>query len=150
MSGIRYFAYGSNLDAQQMALRCPSARGLFRACLRDHRLDFTYFSKRWSGGSADVVPHFGANVWGIVYELNLAEVPELDRFEGGYQRIFLSVNDDQERTHPVLSYQVPVKRSFRPTASYLGKIILWGERWSLPPEYLQGLRRIPVIPEPGT
>ena len=47
MSRVLYFAYGSNLDPEQMASRCPSARVAFLARLADHRLDFTYFSTRW-------------------------------------------------------------------------------------------------------
>ena len=35
-----YFAYGSNLDVQQMALRCPRARKLGRARLDGYELKF--------------------------------------------------------------------------------------------------------------
>jgi gamma-glutamylcyclotransferase (GGCT)/AIG2-like uncharacterized protein YtfP len=144
MSCVRYFAYGSNLDAEQMARRCPSASALFRAFLPHHRLDFTYFSTRWSGGAADVVPHFGEQVWGIVYALDAAELVRLDRFEGGYQRVFLSVRDEEAREHRVVSYQIQIKRSFPPTSSYLEKLLVWGEHWSLPEAYLTRLRRVPV------
>ncbi len=144
MSRVLYFAYGSNLDPEQMASRCPSARVAFPAQLADHRLDFTYFSARWSGGSADVVRHFGDSVWGIVYELDAAELQRLDRFEGGYQRVFLPVRDDQERGRSVISYEVPLKRSFRPTTRYIQKLLLWGEHWGLPQTYLDQLRRTPV------
>ncbi len=144
MSRMLYFAYGSNLDPGQMASRCPSARGLFRACLPDHRLDFTYFSTRWAGGSADVVQHFGDRVWGILYELDPDELARLDRFEGGYQRVFLLVQDAQERSRRVISYDVPVKRSFRPTSPYIQKMLFWGEHWDLPEAYLDQLRRFPV------
>ncbi len=144
MSCVRYFAYDSNLDAEQMARRCPSASALFRACLPHHRLDFTYFSTRWSGGAADVVPHFGEQVWGLVYALDAAELVRLDRFEGGYQRVFLSVRDEEAREHRVVSYQIQIKRSFPPTSSYLEKLLVWGEHWSLPEAYLTRLRRVPV------
>ena len=40
-----YFAYGSNLDAEQMKARCPTARPLRTARLADHRLGFTHYSK---------------------------------------------------------------------------------------------------------
>ena len=144
MSRVLYFAYGSNLDPEQMASRCPSARVAFLARLADHRLDFTYFSTPWSGGSADVVRHFGESVWGIVYQLDAAELQRLDHFEGGYQRVFLPVRDDQERSWHVISYEVPLKRSFRPTHGYIQKILLWGEHWGLPQSYLEQLRRTPV------
>ncbi len=144
MSRVLYFAYGSNLDPKQMVCRCPSARAAFPAQLQDHRLDFTHFSARWSGGSADVVRQSGESVWGIVYELDPADLQRLDRFEGGYRRVFLPVRDAQERTRRVISYEVPLKRSFRPTSPYIQKMLVWGQHWGLPEAYLDRLRRTPV------
>ncbi len=145
MSLARYFAFGSNLDAEQMAQRCPSSRALFRARLRDHRLDFTYFSSHWWGGAADAVPHSGKSVWGIIYELRTAELAQLDRYEAGYRRVLLSVEDDRGSPHTVVSYSVPRKLSFRPTADYVLRMLDWGERWNLPREYLEDLRRVRVL-----
>ncbi len=144
MSCVLYFAYGSNLDPEQMASRCPSARPAFTAQLQQYRLDFTYFSARWSGGSADVVRHFGESVWGIVYELDPADLPRLDRFEGGYRRVFLPVRDARAQAQHVISYEVPLKRSFRPTTAYIRKMLVAGEHWGLPEAYLERLRRTPV------
>ena len=123
-----------------MATRCPSARPLCRARLHDHRLDFTYFSSHWRGGAADVVPWFGESVWGGIYELSQDELPLLDRFEGGYERVILSVVDDEGLQHRVLSYRVLTKRSFRPTDVYLRKMLRGGETWKLPSDYLSRLR----------
>lgn len=145
---VRYFAYGSNLDVEQMRERCPSARPLFRARLPDHRLDFTYLSHRWAGGAADVVPHFGDSVWGVVYELSVADLPRLDRQEGGYQRVILGIEDDRGQPMHVFSYRVVRKLSFRPTPVYLEKLISWGEHWNLPLDYVARLRRIPVESQP--
>ncbi len=141
---VRYFAYGSNLDVRQLEARCPSSRGLCRARLPHHRLDFTYYSTRWVGGAADVVPHSGSDVWGAVYELDAAELALLDRFEGGYERVPLRVLDDSGSEFDVVSYRVREKHSFRPTDIYLHKLLLWGEHWKLPQSYLEDLRRVPV------
>ena len=137
-----YFAYGSNLDGVQMRERCPSARPCFRARLAHHRLDFTHFSSQWLGGAADVLPHFGDSVWGLVYEIEPEDLLRLDRFEGGYDRGHLTVEDDDGRSHQVLSYTVRRKRSFLPTRVYLEKIIRWAESWDLPADYLERLRRV--------
>ncbi len=94
---LRYFAYGSNLDAEQMSERCPSSRALFRARLDGYRLDFTHLSRRWGGGAADVVLHSGEWVWGVVYALDADEVALLDRFESGYHRLHLPVRDEDQR-----------------------------------------------------
>ena len=141
---VRYFAYGSNLDARQLEKRCPSATGLFRARLPHYRLDFTYYSSRWVGGAADVLPHSDGQVWGAVYELDPLDLARLDRFERGYERVVLRVLDDEECEHLVTSYTVREKRSFRPTDIYLDKMLRWAEHWRLPDEYLAELRRVPV------
>jgi hypothetical protein len=80
MSSVLYFAYGSNLDVEQMLERCPSSRALMRACLREHRLEFTHLSRRWGGGAADILPQAGTDVWGGLYQL---ERPELERSRSG-------------------------------------------------------------------
>lgn len=141
-----YFAYGSNLDPVQLAERCPSALPRFRARLDDHRIDFTHFSARWTGGAADVLPHSGRHVWGVVYEMDASDLTRLDRFERSYDRVLLRVEDDASEVHRVSSYTVRHKDSFRPTEVYLEKLLCWGAHWGLPPEYLGHLRSFRVSP----
>jgi len=141
MSRLLYFAYGSNLDAEQLAQRCPSSRGLYRARLPDHRLDFTYFSRRWVGGAADVLPHSGEEVWGAVYELAEADLMRLDRYEAGYDRVVLRVEADDGALHHAVSYTVTAKYNFPPTETYVERMLRGGERWKLPTHYLEQLRR---------
>ena len=65
-----YFAYRSNLNPEQMRLRCPSHKVVGMAALREHRLAFPLTSHDWGGGVASLVPAHGTNAWGIVYELS--------------------------------------------------------------------------------
>ena len=65
-----YFAYGSNMDWDQMRTRCPSAAFVGIARLPDHRLAFTRFSKTRKCGVADVVPAKGQSVWGAVFSID--------------------------------------------------------------------------------
>jgi gamma-glutamylcyclotransferase (GGCT)/AIG2-like uncharacterized protein YtfP len=136
-----YFAYGSNLDGRQMRERCPSSLPLCRARLPHHGIDFTYYSSRWQGGAADVLPRSGDHVWGVVYQLDSADLATLDRFESGYDRIAVEVLDDRGRLHRTLSYTVRSKGSFAPSEVYLDKILRWGERWRFPQAYLERLGR---------
>jgi gamma-glutamylcyclotransferase (GGCT)/AIG2-like uncharacterized protein YtfP len=137
---VHYFAYGSNLDADQMRDRCPSSSPLGPARLEGHRLGFTHFSKRWGGGSADVIPAPDAVVWGVLYGLNADDLARLDRFEGGYERITVEVAGHATVLEAV-SYAVREKRDYVPPAAYLEKMLRWGEHWALPPSYLEELRR---------
>jgi gamma-glutamylcyclotransferase (GGCT)/AIG2-like uncharacterized protein YtfP len=145
VSRVHYFAYGSNLDAEQMRRRCPTSRPMGRALLSHHRLDFTHLSARWRGGAADVVPHSGESVWGILYELALRDLPVLDRYEAGYHRVFLEVRDDRGSTRRAISYTVRRKGSFRPTRTYLDRMLAWGARFELPDDYLSRLRATRVL-----
>jgi len=136
-----YFAYGSNLDADQMRARCPSSSPGFRARLAHHRLDFTHYSSRWKGGAADVVPHSEMDVWGMIYELDEADLILLDAYESGYDRKLFDVRDDAGGLHVATSYSVRDKRTFTPSEIYLNKMLHWGEHWGLPPDYIERMRR---------
>lgn len=141
VSQVLYFAYGSNLDADQLRERCPSSNSRCAARLRNHRLDFTYYSTRWTGGAADVLPHSGDDVWGVVYELAERDLVRLDRYESGYERVTLSVEGPDGEHYAVITYMVREKRNFPPSDMYLDKILDWAERWNLPPDYLARLRQ---------
>jgi len=54
------FAYGSNMNWNQMRERCPSSRFVGIAVLRDHKLAFTRESVNHGCGVADVVAEDGA------------------------------------------------------------------------------------------
>jgi len=77
-----YFAYGSNLDPEQMTRRCPGHSVVGLAELRDHKLTFPLTSHDWGGGVASVGVAHGESVWGVVYELTEADVAALDGYEG--------------------------------------------------------------------
>lgn len=88
-----YFAYGANLDVEAMALRCPRSRFVGVARLARHR--FALMKE----GFATVVRDPQSNVHGVLYDLALADIPALDRYEevssGLYQKV----------TQPILRQQ---------------------------------------------
>ena len=77
-----YFAYGSNLNPEQMTRRCPDHKVVGLAVLRDHRLAFPLTSHDWGGGVASVQPMHGHSVWGVVYDLSERDLASLDGYEG--------------------------------------------------------------------
>ena len=80
---LMYFAYGSNLNLQQMRERCPGARHIMRAVLPGYRLAFVWQSKRWNGGGvASVLPDPAASVPGLLYEMTEDDVARLHVWEG--------------------------------------------------------------------
>ena len=71
-----YFAYGSNLCVQQMALRCPDATDPRRATLADH--DWLINER----GVATVEPFSGSEVHGVVWQVSDRDLATLDSAEG--------------------------------------------------------------------
>ena len=69
-----YFAYGSNMNLQQMAWRCPGAVALGAACLPGWRLTERTF--------ADIDRDPEAETWGVLWEITPAHLRSLDRYEG--------------------------------------------------------------------
>jgi gamma-glutamylcyclotransferase (GGCT)/AIG2-like uncharacterized protein YtfP len=76
-----YFAYGSNLDKDQMARRCQSAAFLNVASLKGYRLAFTRHSNSWDCAVASVLEDENSEVWGVIYEISEEDCKKLDEFE---------------------------------------------------------------------
>lgn len=79
---VSVFAYGSNLDEDQMGRRCPESYPTFTAVLPGYRLAFAGLSSGWGGGVATVVADPTSEVQGMIYEVTLADLAKLDRYEG--------------------------------------------------------------------
>lgn len=75
-----YLAYGSNLDHQQMMLRCPDARYLGETDVKDYAL---LFRGNYRGcGVATIEPEKGSHVPAGVWEISARDELALDRYEG--------------------------------------------------------------------
>lgn len=70
-----YFAYGSNMDREAMAARCPRSRPLGPARLVRHRPAIM------PEGFLSVLRDPRRCVWGLLWNLALADGPALDRYE---------------------------------------------------------------------
>src|SRR5271165_4717350 len=71
-----YFAYGSNMDVEAMARRCPRSKLVGLARLECHRL--AVMREGWL--TAVRAPR--SAVHGLLWDLALGDVPALDRYEG--------------------------------------------------------------------
>ena len=74
MSRRLYIAYGSNLSVEQMAVRCPDAKVVGKAVLKDWRLCFKVH--------ADIEPCEGRTVPVLVWEVSPTDERALDHYEG--------------------------------------------------------------------
>ena len=150
-----YFAYGSNLDKDQMVDRCESAKYIGNACLKGYRLDFTRFSDTRGCAVADVVEEDGSEVWGVIYEISEEDCNELDECEGyrlgrakkenAYNREIIEVfeNCDLDKPKKVSIYianQEP--NPGRPSKEYLGLILGGARYYDFPESYIEMLEQV--------
>lgn len=71
-----YFAYGSNIDLEQMARRCPAAQVVGPVTLENYELAFR------GSGFATIVPKRGSVVHGLLWSITPLCEQALDRYEG--------------------------------------------------------------------
>lgn len=131
-----YFAYGSNMDVAAMAARCPASRAVGRAVLPHHR--FVIAIQGW----ANVVRQPGAQVWGVLWQLDSADVPALDRYEavaaGLYRKAFCSVLVEGRRLR-ALVYRMDGLRIGHPRAGYMDGVVAAAAAARLPAAYIATL-----------
>ena len=151
-----YFAYGSNMNWTQMQKRCPSARFIALAELKDHRLAFPLRSKSRGCGTAGAIPQAGQTVWGVVYEIEECDLETLDRAEdfirGGNDN---SYTREEKEVYTVggnkpllVSIYLPIQQqnSPLPTGEYKRLIVEGAKHWGLPPEYVRNLEAVRTAP----
>ncbi|BAF60376.1 histone acetyltransferase HPA2 and related acetyltransferases [Pelotomaculum thermopropionicum SI] len=85
---VLYFAYGSNLNIEQMKARCPGSKPVAVAVVPNYRLTFKG-SHRRGYGVADIeqAKTGGYQVFGALYRITAEDLITLDRYEG-YPRMY--------------------------------------------------------------
>ena len=132
-----YFAYGSNLDVAQMARRCPDAANPRPATLADH--DWLINER----GVATVEPFDGSQVHGVLWQVSDTDLATLDSAEGvpvRYRRDRLVVHTDDGPTDAWVYVDHRVEPG-APRPGYLERIIDGATHHSLPPNWLEFLKR---------
>lgn len=145
----KYFAFGSNMFSNRMLQRVPSAKIIGIARLDDHCLAFR---KRGVDGTgkADIEPAEGESVWGILYSMNKDERAKLDRYEGGYDRVSVTV---ATASGPVKAFTYQAKeQSFLlalPSEWYRDIILAGALEHGLPGPYAALLAKVPAQGDSG-
>ena len=100
-----YFAYGSNINLEQMAQRCPDAMPLDPVTLDNYELLFRGNDR--GAGVATIVPCEGGEVRGLLWRLTPLCELSLDRCEGYpwlYQKETVTVRTHDGWEIPVMTY----------------------------------------------
>ena len=75
-----YFSYGSNMNLNQMAFRCPNAEVVESVRLEGYRLAFR--TNGGGNGVATILPEEGSYVDGVLWRISERDEQHLDHYEG--------------------------------------------------------------------
>ena len=120
-----YAAYGSNMNLQQMAFRCPDAVVIGNAELPGYELLFRGFD---GGSVATVEPKVGSSVPVVLWEITPVDEEALDHYEGWpdvYRKETVVVKYDGEPAE-VMFYVMNGNRSLGAPSEYYFNTILEG------------------------
>jgi gamma-glutamylcyclotransferase (GGCT)/AIG2-like uncharacterized protein YtfP len=129
-----YFAYGSNLNVEGMARRCPDAEPVGIGCLDNWALTFR--------GVADIERRAGASVAGALWEISNRDLERLDRYEGYpslYGRELVPIRTPWGYAKAI-AYVMRDDYLGLPSPSYYGSIETGYQSWNLPLIDLQAAR----------
>jgi hypothetical protein len=130
----RYFAYGGNIIAPDMAVRCPEAREIGVATLPGWR--FSIMRR----GYATILPDPGALVLGVLWSITARCQQALDDFEdiggGLYHHATLEIEGA-----PTLIYLASDIAPGEARTGYLAAIIAEAETRGFPADYVADVRR---------
>lgn len=125
--------------------RCPNSHFLFPAYIDGYQFQYDGYSRIREGAVANIVKKDKAIVWGGVYEINEADLKNLDRREGypsSYDRALLEVKDEESLPHKALVYFRTGKKIGLPTIAYRDIILEGADNCGLPEEYKNQLIEI--------
>jgi gamma-glutamylcyclotransferase (GGCT)/AIG2-like uncharacterized protein YtfP len=137
-----YFAYGSNMNGEQMQSRCPGHRLLGVARLPHYTLAFTRWSRAWNSGTADILPQRGEQVFGVLYDLSTDDLKRMDKladYPHSYIRQDVLLSHQGEML-PALTYVAIRTGVFLPSRAYLAKMIRGSEQHDIEATYIAFLK----------
>jgi hypothetical protein len=131
-----YFAYGINMDRDEMAYRCPGAIFQGTATLDEYRFVIN------RGGVATLIPAARSRTFGVLWHLTAADEVALDLFEGveeGFYRKQVIWARSRGREYPALIYLSSNSTPGRPRPGYLETICDAARSHRFPAAYVANL-----------
>ena len=137
-----YFAYAANMSRGAMTRRCPRSNSLGLARLVRHRL--VVMREGWLTVARD--PR--SAVHGVLWDLALADVAALDRFEGMAQGLYAKLTQPVVAERGARQAIVYIGANAGPGAArpdYMAEVIAAARSWPLPAEGVEALERIAAV-----
>ena len=142
----RYFAYGSNMSRARLEARVGSVVVLGRGRLEAYRHRFSKHGRDGTAkGNIERAP--GAEVWGVIYDLDEGQHETLIHYESGYRQTWLEVRNDHGDLIRITSFEAHrIVSGLCPTAEYLAHYVTGMREHDLPRHYraeiLRGLEHL--------
>jgi len=140
ISGVAYFAYGSNIDPQQMAIRCPSSKLAAKATLNEYRFIIN------EQGVASIIAEEGSKVEGLLWDLSPSDINWLDRYEGLqaglYEKCLVQISLENGKVVLAFAYVATNANRGTPRPDYLERIVGNAEKHSFSSAYVSYLRSL--------
>lgn len=132
-----YFAYGSNMNLDQMEKRCPGAKPIAQGFLDGYELAF---HRRY----LDIVPREGGVVWGVIWEISKENEIALDFYEG-YPEFYIKENvnimvpsEGYEVEDALVYIMAPQHKNPQPpTEDYLNGVLLGCQQNEITEDYVK-------------
>jgi len=141
-----YFAYGSNLDVDQMGARTEAICTALRCRLPQYLLVFNKLPDAGIGAFASIIADKASSVWGVAYLCDEEAIARLDRREGvatgHYRHENVDVVTDAGDVLHAMTYVAGddhTREGLRPRSEYLRTIIAGARQHALPREYVAAL-----------
>ena len=162
---IKYFAYGSNMDEDDLKEWCckkhhkiPDFQNIRPAKLNGYKLSFNYFSKCRGGGAANIMLSSNNCVYGLLTEITDDDLNTIRKKEGyskeplkrNYDEICIDVEAEGEIIPHVKTYKVSKSHeepnNISPSKEYLDLIVNNSKKYRFPPEYIRNVIQEAGIP----
>lgn len=156
---IRYFAYGSNMDKDDLDKWCIKRKHpiikfkkIIPVKLSGYKLCFNYYSSTRNAGAANITKDDDSFLYGLLVDIEDPEITIIREKEGYpnyYNEIYVSVESSKgEIIKDVVTYKVVKKResieNIKPTFYYLNLIIKNSEKYGFPEDYIGYLNTFKV------
>ncbi len=126
-----YIAYGSNINLEQMAYRCPNSKVVGTSEIKGYELEFR--------GVATIVPKENASVPVLIWELDERDLPVLNRYEG-WPRLYRQEKMQFEmdgKTYKGMAYLMNRGTISPPSPQYYNTILQGYQENGLDESYLE-------------
>ena len=143
------FAFGSNMCSGRFRAYGVSPEVPGRAAvLPGHHLLFNKKSTDDKSGKANVAAHVGSDVWGVLYTIPDADLDKLDKGEGGYRRVRLSLRLMDNTSTDAWVYVAKKPKhdpALRPYTWYKRFLVEGAHEHALPADYIRKLENIDAV-----